>query len=65
MLTQLIRSLATKKKKKKKKKQTQNASEKLDITVKHVTKQTSYSCLLISVGKLYNRVEIQARQVAG
>lgn len=61
MLTQLIRSLATKKKKK----QTQNASEKLDITVKHVTKQTSYSCLLISVGKLYNRVEIQARQVAG
>lgn len=28
------------------------------IMVKHKTKKMSYSCLLISVGKLYNRVEI-------
>lgn len=30
------------------------------MTVKHITEQTSSSCLLISLGKLYNGVEIQA-----
>lgn len=31
------------------------------IMVKHKTKKMSYLCLLISLGKLYNRVEIQAK----